>query len=190
MQTLLAAATILAGASACEEMRPREIMSHVGQGYVLDEGIQLVFGRDASLDTEYDYGQRAMLYVSQRGESQRTYYSSGAGDSSAMKPSFFGQCGPHRLLILAEVGNEFSWGFRVFAYDGKSLRDLGEIPIAVQGDPDMESAIPFVQFTPHDKVVDLTFTTSVLKDPGSQFPQALPAGSVRYQIGSTSVRER
>lgn len=190
MLTLIAAAATLATASACAELRPPEITTEMGQAYILAEGVQLVLGRDAALDTKSDYGQRAMLYTSERGVLQRTYYSSGALDSSAMKPTFFGQCGPHQLLILADVGNEFSWGFRVFAYDGRKLRDLGEIPIAVKGDPDMESAIPFVKLTPHDQVIDLTFTTNVFKNPGSQSPQPLAASDVRYQVGSRSVRAK
>jgi hypothetical protein len=81
-----------------------------------------------------------MLYASDGGVLRRTYYSSGALDSSAMDATFFSHCGPHELLILADAGNEYAWGFRVFAYDGKTLRDLGEIPIAVMGDSNMESA--------------------------------------------------
>jgi hypothetical protein len=190
MLPFLAAAEILASAPACQELHPPETTTAAGQGYALAEGVRLVLGRDASLDTESDYGQRAMLYTSERGVVQRTYYSSGAQDSSAMTPTFFGHCGPHELLILADVGNEYSWGFRVFAYDGKKLRDLGEIPIAVKGDPDMESAIPFVKLTPHDAVIDLTFTANVIKHPGSQFPQPLAARDVRYQIGATSIRAK
>jgi hypothetical protein len=186
----LAAAAILDSAPACQELHPRETPTADGATYALAEGVQLVFGRDESLDTESDYGQRAMLYTSERGAVRRTYYSSGSRDSSAMEPNFFGHCGPHELLILADVGNEFAWGFRVFAYDGKTLRDLGEIPIAVMGELTMESAIPFVKLTPHDQAIDLTFTTDVFKDPGSQSEQPLAASDVRYQIGSTSIRAK
>jgi hypothetical protein len=156
----------------------------------LAEGVQLVFGRDESLDTESDYGQRAMLYTSERGVVRRTYYSSGALDAYAMTPTFFGDCGPHDLLILADVGSESTFGFRVFAYDGKTLRDLGEIPIAVRGAGNMESAIPFVKLTPHDEVIDLTFTTDVIKDPESRSQRPLAAKDARYQIGLTSTRAK
>ena len=188
MLPFLAAAAILASAPACQELHPRETPTADGATYALAEGVQLVFGRDKSLDTESDYGQRAMLYTAERGALRRTYYSSGAEDSSAMTPTFFGDCGPHELLILADVGNESAWGFRVFAYDGKQLRDLGEIPIAVMGDANMESAIPFVKLTPHDQVIDLTFTADVVKDPESRSEQPLAAKDVRYEIGSTSIR--
>ncbi|WP_129642292.1 hypothetical protein [Peristeroidobacter agariperforans] len=107
-----------------------------------------------------------------------------------MTPTFFGDCGRHELLILADVGNESAWGFRVFAYDGKVLRDLGEIPIAVWGDGNMESAIPFVKLAPHDEVIDLTFTTDVIKDPESRSQQPLAAKDARYQIGLTSIRAK
>lgn len=186
----LVAAAVLDSAPACQVLHPQETPTADGHTYALAEGVQLVFGRDASLDTESDYGQRAMLYTSEHGIVRRTYYSSGAGDSSAMSPTFFGHCGPHELLILADVGNEYAWGFRVFAYDGKTLRDLGEIPIAVRGDPDFESAIPHVKLTPHDQVIDLTFTTDVFKDPGSRSQRPLAAKDVRYQIGATSLRAK
>ena len=190
MLPFLAAAAILDSAPACQELHPQEMTTAAGQTYALSEGVQLVFGRDDSLDTESDNGQRAMLYTSERGVVRRTYYSSGAEDSSAMTPSFFGDCGPHELLILADVGSEFSFGFRVFAYDGKQLRDLGEIPIAVRDDIYLQSAIPFVKLTPHDQVIDLTFTTDVFKDPGLRSQQPLAAKDVRYQIGSISIRAK
>lgn len=190
MLPFLAAAAILDSAPVCQELHLRETPTADGAVYVLAEGVQLVFGRDESLDTESDYGQRAMLYTTERGVVRRTYYSSGALDSSAMEPTFFGHCGPHELLILADVGNEFAWGFRVFTYDSKTLHDLGEIPIAVMGDSNMESATPFVKLTPHDQVIDLTFTTDVFKDPGSKSEQPLAAKDVRYEIGPTSIRAK
>lgn len=187
MLPLLIAAAILESAPACQKLNPPQTPTDDGATYALAEGAQLVFGRDESLDTESDYGQRAMLYTSEHGVAQRTYYSSGAMDSSAMKPTFFGDCGPHKLLILADVGNEYAWGFRVFAYDGKTLRDLGEIPIAVRGELNIESSTPFVKLTPHDQAIDLTFTTDVIKDPGTQSEHPLAAKDVRYQIGATSL---
>jgi hypothetical protein len=190
MLFFLAAAAVVSSTPACQELHPQETPTADGARYALAEDVELVFGRDVSLDTESDYGQRAMLYTSERGVARRTYYSLGAEDSSAMTPTFFGNCGPHELLILADVGNEFSWGFRVFAYDGKTLRDLGEIPIAVRGELDYESPIPFVKLTPHDQAIDLTFTTDVFKDPGSESPQPLAAKDARYQIGVAAIRAK
>lgn len=184
------AAALLGGTPSCQELHPQETPTADGATYALAEGVQLVFGRDQSLDTQSDYGQRAMLYTSERGALQRTYYSSGAEDSSAMTPSFFGDCGPHELLILADVGNESAWGFRVFAYDGKTVRDLGEIPIAVRGDGNSESAIPFVTLTAHEEVVDLTFTTDVITNPESRSERPLAAKEARYEIGRTSIRAK
>jgi hypothetical protein len=190
MLSLLALAATLESAPACQELHPPETANWDGHSYPLAEGVQLRFGHDESLDTEADNGQRAMLYITERGVARRTYYSAGARDSSAMRPSFFGHCGPHTLLILAEISNEYSWGFRVFAYDGTTLRDLGEIPIAVKGDLDLESAIPFVKLSPHDQVIDLTFTTDVYKHPGERIQKQLAAKDIRYQIGTTSIAEK
>ena len=186
MSLLLAAAEVPVSMSACQEIQPQEIAAD-SKTYSLAEGVRLVFGRDASLDTASDYGERAMLYASERGEINRTYFSSGSKDSYAMRPTFIGRCGPHELLILADIGAEYSWGFRVFAYNGRHLRDLGEIPIAVRGDLDAESAIQFVKLTPRDGAIELTFTADVIKDPGGQSPQSLAANKVRYRIGSVSI---
>jgi hypothetical protein len=186
----LAAAAILDNAQACQEIHPRETPTADGATYALAEGVQLVFGWDRSLDTESDYGQRAMLYISERGVVLRTYYSSGSRDSYGMQPTFFGHCGPHELLILTDIGTEYSWGFRVFAYNGKQLRDLGEVPIAVKGDLDLESPLPFVKLTPHDQTIDLTFTTDVFKNPGERTQQPLAAKDARYEIGTTSIRAK
>jgi len=186
----LAATASLDSAPPCQELRLPRTPTADGATYALAEGVQLVFGHDGALDTESDYGQRAMLYTSGRGVVRRTYYSAGAGDSYAMQPTFFGHCGPHELLILADIGTEYSWGFRVFAYDGRHLRDLGEIPIAVKGDIDLESPIPFVKLTPHDQMIELTFTMDVFKDPGERSQHALAAKDVRYEIGAASVRAK
>lgn len=190
MLTLLAAAAILNNTAGCQEIHPRQTPTADGATYALTEGVQLVFGRDRSLDTASDYGQRAMLYASEDGVLRRTYVSAGAQDSSAMQPTFFGRCGPHELLILADIGNEYSWGFRVFAFDGRQLRDLGLVPIAVKGELDLESPIPFVKLTPHEQVVDLTFTTDVFKNPGERSQQPLAAKDARYEIGTTSIRAK
>lgn len=158
--------------------------------YALAEGVQLVIGRDQLLDTESDYGQRAMLYISESGVARRTYYSAGSRDSYGMQPTFYSHCGPHELLILADIGSEYSWGFRVFAYDGQQLRDLGAVPIAVQGELDMESPLPFMKLTPHAQSIDLTFTTDVFKHPGEQAQHSVAAKDARYEIGKTSVRAK
>jgi hypothetical protein len=117
----LAAAAIPDSAAACQEIHPRETPTTDGATYALAEGVQLVFGWDQSLDTDSDYGQRAMLYTSEGGVLRRTYFSAGALDSSAMQPTFFGRCGSHELLILADIGNEYSWGLRVFALCSRTL---------------------------------------------------------------------
>ena len=186
---LLAGAAV-DGAPACQELHLHAVSTADGARYALAEDVQLVFGRDESLDTGADYGQRAMLYRSEAGVVRRTYFSAGAEDSSAMAPSFFGRCGPHELLILADIGNESAWGFRVFAYDGKTLRDLGVVPIAVRGDGNMESAIPFVNLTPRGEVIDLTFTTDVIQDPESRSQRPVAAKDVLYQIGPISIKQR
>jgi len=189
MLLLLAAAEILAGTPACQSLRLQETTAG-SQTYELEEGVHLVFGRDASLDTATDYGQRVLLYVAERGVFKRVYYSAGSKDSAAMTPTFIGHCGRHETLIFVDVGAEYSWGFRVFAYDERKLRDLGEIPIAVPGDPDAQSAIPFVKLIPNGETIDLTFTTDVIKDAGGKLPQSLPAHDIRYQIGAISVQAK
>lgn len=187
---LLAVAASLDSAAGCQEIDPQQTPTANGATYALANGVQLVFGRDRSLDTETDYGQRAMLYSSEGGVLRRTYFSAGALDSSAMQPTFFAHCGPHELLILADIGNEYSWGFRVFASDGKQLRDLGTVPIAVKGELSLESPIPFVKLTPHEQTIDLTFTMDVFKDPGERSQRPLAAKDARYEIGTTSIRAK
>jgi hypothetical protein len=94
------------------------------------------------------------------------------------------------LLILADIGNEHSWGFRVFAFDGKQLRDLGTVPIAVKGELNLQSPMPFVKLTPHEQTIDLTFTTDGFKHPGERSQRPLAAKEVRYEIGTTSIRAK
>lgn len=183
------AAATLQGAPACQEIHLQETPTADGAMYALAEDVQLVFGRDETLDSETDSGPRAMLYRSEGGVFRRTYFSAGSKDSGAMTPSFFGHCGPHELLILADIGRESAWGFRVFAYDGKTLRDLGEIPIAVMIEANEQSAIPYVKLTPHDQMIDVTFTTDVIQDPGSR-TQRPASKDISYRIGLTSIQAK
>lgn len=186
----LLASAVPNGAQACQELHLQGTETSDGARYALANDVELVFGRDESLDTEADYGQRAMLFRSEGGLVQRTYVSAGAEDSSAMTPSFFRDCGPHELLILADIGSESAWGFRVFAYNGKTLRDLGVVPVAVWGEGNLESAIPFVTLTPRGQVVDLTFSTDVIVEPDSKNQRPAAAEDVLYRIDATSVQAK
>lgn len=112
--------------------------------------------------TDSDYGRR--LYLVRNGPSgfEDIDRTPGAADSYVLKPVFF--TGGGKILILAEVGTEYSWGVMVYEIANKRLTYLGNIDASVEREGNAEDPTPFatvkyangrwrVEFS-HDLVLD------------------------------------
>jgi hypothetical protein len=77
---------------------------------------------------EGDFGRRFFLLEEADGSLQRTFRGRGAGDSYSLDPTFYR--GDGRVLILAEMGAEYSWGLWAYDLTGSTLRDLGPLDVA------------------------------------------------------------
>src|ERR1700730_1340853 len=153
---------------ACRELKLSEKEEGDNRVYSVNEKIAFVIGYDDSLDSSKDYGARFMLRKKKNNAISRSYYSSGSADSYGMRPTFIKDCGGHGFLIFAETGTEYSWGLRVFSYNDGRVEDLGYIPLAVEGEFDAESVIPFMKVSQKQRSITLSFTRDLIRNPGSK----------------------
>lgn len=138
-------------------------------------------------DDPNDYGARLLLLGNSGAAWVTRYHSAGSADSYGIRPTFVANCGGHELLIFGEIGTEYSWGVRVFAYDNGEVEDLGEIPLAVEGEIDAESVIPFMRFSSNGTVVELSFTRDLIEDPGGLNERPLARTAIRYRIDENGL---
>jgi hypothetical protein len=179
----------IASTPSCHEIKFkswREDATH-SDFYEIDKNHQLKIAVDTTLDSKGDVGIRLMGYNRANGKFVRTYFSKGSADSYSLKPSFINRCGVHQLLILAETGAEYSWGVRVFSYDDGLIKDLGSIDLAVEGEFDAVSVIPFMKFTQKGKSVVISFTKDVISDPGGEHEKKIRKSAIHYVVNGNSL---
>lgn len=158
--------------------------------YRLNDTVSFSIGYESDLDSRTDYGARLMLLTQSAGVFNRTYYSAGAGDSYGIRPTFIANCGKNELLVLGEISTEYSWGVRVFSYNEGDVHDLGTIPLAIEGEIDASSVVPFMRFTQgtgHSAIV--SFTNDLIRNPGSPDESKIPKSSIRYRIDGNKLTE-
>jgi len=84
----------------------------------------------AGKQIETDYGARFILLRRKGKDFVELFYGRGAMDSYILNPFFYS--GDTKILILAETGTEYTWGFSAYVFDAvkKSLTYLDELPVA------------------------------------------------------------
>ncbi len=157
--------------------------------YLVDPQFSLAVGYDNGLDKQGDYGARVMLFKKTSDRLSLVYHSKGSADSYGRRPTFIKNCGGHELLIFAEMGTEYSWGLRVFSYNAGNITDLGDIPLAVEGEADAESVIPFMRFSQRNQSVFISFTKDLILNPGSPNEKQVLKSQLRYRITGNKLSE-
>jgi hypothetical protein len=84
----------------------------------------------AGKQIETDYGARFILLRREGKDFVELFYGRGAMDSYILNPFFYS--GDTKILILAETGTEYTWGFSAYEFDAakKSFAYLDELPVA------------------------------------------------------------
>jgi len=142
--------------------------------------------------SERDYGAR-LFVLRITGESSKVIYNSrGSFDSYFLRPSFYStDIKQDPLLILAEVGTEYSWGARVFLVspDG-SAKDLGSLKVAVLDDPenDTVSVIPYTRIKADGNGYEFTFDRDVIFNPGGLEDHPVSRSRIKYVYDGTSLK--
>ena len=122
------------------------------------------------------------------------YISKGSGDSYILKPKFFSTNDFEApLVILAEIGTEYSWGIRVFLVDPQlNVKDIGTLHVAV--DPEKEfvdgplSAVPYTSIRKKNKDIVFNFTTDVVFDPGGIKEKRISKDKIKYIYDGVSLK--
>jgi hypothetical protein len=161
----------------------------VDKVYRLNRTVSFLIGYDTALDTPVDFGARLMLLQGSAAASNRSYYSKGSADSYGMRPTFIANCGGNELLIFGEIGTEYSWGLRVFSYNGGQVKDLGDIPLAVEGESDAESVVPFMRFSQSGDSAIVSFTKDLIRNPGNPNERQISRSKAKYRISLNKLTE-
>ena len=84
----------------------------------------------AGKQIETDYGARFILLRREGEGFVELFYGKGAMDSYILNPFFYS--GDTKILILAETGTEYTWGFSAYEFDAvkTSIAYLDELPVA------------------------------------------------------------
>lgn len=135
--------------------------------YWLNEKFCVYVGpHDESQNTRQ--GRVKTLYLAEQGEKGLVikYRSSGSGDAYNLTPFFYKSHGNDiPIIILGEYGAEYSWGIRVFLFDGTSITDIGYLPITGEthsGRISFEgSAIPYTKIHKNGDSIYFSFSKDV-----------------------------
>jgi hypothetical protein len=130
---------------------------------------------------ETDYGSRFILLRRDGDNFIELFYSRGAMDSYILRPFFY--IGDERILILAETGTEYTWGFSAYEFDneGKSFGYLGGLPVARIYDGEdswgelinpLDRARVFIEKGRYT----IEFSTDIVLDPGGMDERLVESG--------------
>ena len=141
---------------------------------VIDEANRTLYKLSSDLFVYEDWYQikdkdeRCLFGVLRYGKEFKTIYrSKGAGDSYFLKFSFFKtnqRSDP--IIILGEVGTEYSWGISVFIVKENLIQEIGFLDVGAElkfdhGDT-VVSAVPYTKVTTDGKRFKFTFTKDMV----------------------------
>lgn len=112
--------------------------------------------------------ERCLFGVVKKGnEFRTTYRSNGEGDSYCLKLSFFKTNQKNDpIIILGEIGAEYSWGIHVFFVHDTIIQDVGFLNVGVELKDDtgstVASAIPYTKVVTDGKRFQFTFTKDMV----------------------------
>lgn len=93
--------------------------------------------------------------------------------------------GDKTALLLAESGAEFSYGVRVYAFDGGTLEFAGEIDEVIDRDGGASSVLPALRVRRVGGRTEFSFSELVMRPASSGGYSEVPPGQVRYVIDSS-----
>ncbi len=112
--------------------------------------------------------QRCLFGVLKDKENFQTVFrSKGEGDSYCLDLSFFMTSQKDDpIIILGEVGAEYSWGVRVFFMNKTEITDAGFLNVGIDAKEGIietvHSVIPYTQITTNGNLFKFTFTKDVI----------------------------
>ena len=133
-----------------------------------------------------DFGRRFFL-VHDEGETFRTVYrGKGMSDSYILRPAFY--TGDDKVLILAEVGTEYSWGLVAYELVGSTIEYLGPLNVAAWSGEDFVNPLARSKVTSGKEGFQVQFYSDLTMDPGGTYQWTLP--KLKESISFVETRGR
>ena len=149
--------------------------------FQLEAGFFLAVCRNPGVDSPEDYGVRLYLIQDTAQKLSVLFESHGYMDSYYLRPSVFKIVGTNELtLILAEAGAEFSYGIGVYRLNNQQMRYLGILDVAVEGESNPESAVPFIKIAEKQGALTFTFTKDVVMSDDEGNYEVIPMNEIQY----------
>jgi hypothetical protein len=137
---------------------------------------------------KFDYGKRLLLIRKEANGSKILFRSLGSADSYILRPTFFKNNRDDSLIILAEIGTEYSWGARVFVIRNEWVQDVGTLEVAVQ-DNKAPSVIPHVIIQRSGEDITFEFKKDLLHNPGGTTETDISKNKIKYIYKNDKLTE-
>ena len=128
-----------------------------------------------------DNGRRFFLLKLENDKVDTLYIGKGAWDSYILRPIFY--YGETKILILAELGTEYSWGLKTYEFHKEKLRYLGNIDIALDPEDqfsDLTSPLRNEKVEYKNETYYVSFFGKLYMHPGGKDQRLIKSNSVTY----------
>jgi hypothetical protein len=160
---------------------------NIYESYQYDNNFKLLFGSYtvagepiSKHETPDDLGNR--LIVLDKNNNQ-VFRSKGQMDSYILRPKFYKLDSKSPVLILAEIGTEYSWGNIVFSLNKNGIKELGMIELAginLERD-DYDNIAEYIKIAKKGNTIHFQFEAdSVIVDPGGRKEKVIAANQISY----------
>ncbi|MDH5786119.1 MAG: hypothetical protein OEZ16_11015 [Chromatiales bacterium] len=183
--------------NAIDEFKPAEVQSHPYNDRVIypyQPDIYLLFDY-LEEGSKGNFGMALSLLKHANGVYKSIYQSQGSGDSYILKPSFYTATSLQgAVLILAEIGAEYSWGIRVFLLEPDlKVTDMGTLDVAVASETEFMdgpvSAVPYTRVVVEEGGgYRFTFIRDVIFDPGGLKDRAVKREEISYSFSDGELK--
>ncbi len=141
---------------------------------------------------EKDEGLRIFHLIKKENKYNIQYISAGVNESYIYHPTFFKL--KNQIVIICEMGAEYSWGLDAFLLENDSLKKLGNMNIAtkINNEEHQESAISFLEINRKDTIIVFSFKNShiineieifcpfLYHKPGQENEESIPTNSISF----------
>lgn len=138
---------------------------------------------------EKENDRKLFLIKMNKTEKKISYVSTGSGDNYSMNPYFFKvKNNSNRILILCELGTEYSWGFRVFLFENNQMKDIGDLDIAKNVDESKDdSALRSLKILEYKNGIKFQFRGNLNLYPG-EADRLKPIGSAIFLFNGKRIK--
>jgi hypothetical protein len=135
---------------------------------------------------ERDFGGRFYLVRDGTDGVEELFRGRGAGDSYFLRPTFF--FGEGRLLILAETGTEYTWGFDAYSLEDETMLELGGIGAAFSDGETTMSPLEWSRVRSDGSAFTVGFSSDLVLDPGTRHEWFLPRSGDEIRFAQLGER--